>query len=171
VTFAAFERTVMPLAIALRSVPLVAMTPLLALIFGRGIVGVTIIVSIVVFFPTLINVVVGLRAAPTLATDVVRSLGGSDALATRKVRLLYALPAFFAAVRIAVPGALAGATLAEWLATGKGIGAMLVQDYASSRFDALWTESVTIVLVSVLFYAGIGMLERPITKRFAVSGS
>ncbi|MFF3601940.1 ABC transporter permease, partial [Kitasatospora indigofera] len=132
---------------------------------------VTIIVSIVTFFPTLINVVVGLRSAPTLAVDVVRSLGGSDGLATRKVRLLYALPSFFAAVRIAVPSALAGATLAEWLATGTGIGAMLVQDYAASRFGALWTESVTIVLVSVLFYALIGLLERPITRHFAVAGT
>ncbi|PDQ36308.1 MAG: hypothetical protein B5766_01750 [Candidatus Lumbricidophila eiseniae] len=169
VAFPVFERTVMPLAIALRSVPLVAMTPLLALIFGRGILGVTVIVSIVTFFPTLINVVVGLRSAPILATDVVRSLGGSNALATRKVRLLYALPGFFAAVRIAVPGALAGATLAEWLATGTGIGAMLVQDYASSRFGALWAESVAIVLLSALLYAAIGLLERPITKHFAVA--
>lgn len=169
VTFSAVERAVMPFAIALRSVPLVAMTPLLALIFGRGLVGVTIIVSIVTFFPTLVNVIIGLRSTPKLATDVVRSMGGSDALATRKVRVLYALPAFFAAARIAVPGALAGATLAEWLATGKGIGAMLVQDYAASRFAALWTEAVVIVLISVFFYAVISAIERPVVRRFAPS--
>jgi ABC-type nitrate/sulfonate/bicarbonate transport system permease component len=171
VTSKTFERAVMPVAIALRSVPLVAMTPLLALVFGRGLTGVTVIVSIVTFFPTLINVVVGLRSAPALATDVVRSLGGSNALATRKVRILYALPAFFASARTAVPGALAGATLAEWLATGQGIGSMIVQDYAGSRFDALWTESVMIVVVSVLFYTAISALERPITRRFAVGGA
>lgn len=167
VSFRSFERTVMPLAIVLRSIPLVALTPLLALVFGRGLVGVTVIVSIVTFFPTLVNVVLGLRSAPTLAVDVIHSLGGSDTLATRKVRMLYALPAFFAAARIAVPGALGGATLAEWLATGKGIGAMLVQDYAASRFSALWAESVTIVVVSVIVYGLIGLIERPVLRRYA----
>jgi sulfonate transport system permease protein len=61
------EQAVMPVAITLRSVPLVAMTPLIALIFGRGYLGVTVVVSIVTFFPTLVNVAVGLRAAPALA--------------------------------------------------------------------------------------------------------
>ena len=63
------EQAVMPVAITLRSVPLVAMTPLIALIFGRGYLGVTAVVSIVTFFPTLVNVAVGLRSAPALACD------------------------------------------------------------------------------------------------------
>lgn len=169
VSFPPFERAVMPLAIALRSAPLVAMIPLLALIFGRGLVGVTVIVAIVTFFPTLINVIVGLRSAPALAADVVRSLGGSDALATWKVRLPYALPAFFASARIAVPGAIAGATLAEWLATGQGLGAMIVQDYAASQFGALWAEAVLVVVASIVFYGIVGLLERPVVRRFGAA--
>ena len=43
------EQTFMPVARVLRSVPLVAMTPLIALIFGRGLVGVTVIAGIVTF--------------------------------------------------------------------------------------------------------------------------
>ena len=84
----------MPVAITLRSVPLVAMTPLIALIFGRGVVGVTVVVGIVTFFPTLVNVAVGLRSAPELACDLVRASGGSRLMVVRKVQLLYALPAF-----------------------------------------------------------------------------
>lgn len=167
VTFPRVERLVMPAAIVLRSIPLVALTPLLALIFGRGLLGVTVIVSIITFFATLVNVIVGLRSAPELACDVVRSLGGNTASVTRKVRLSYALPSLFASARIAIPGALAGATLAEWLATGQGLGAMLVQDYAASRFGGLWAESVIIVSVSVLLYALLGAIERPIAARFA----
>lgn len=166
VTSAVAEGMIMPVAVVLRSVPLVAMTPLLALIFGRGLVGVTVIVSLVTFFPTLVNVATALRGAPALACDVVVSMGGGTALVTRKVRLLYALPAVFASARIAVPGAIAGATLAEWLATGEGLGSMLVRDYAASRFDALWSESVVLLLVSVLLYAVIGLVERPVVRRY-----
>lgn len=166
----AAERFVMPLAVVMRSIPIVAMTPLLALVFGRGLVGVTVIVSLVTFFPTLVTVATALRATPALACDVVLSMGGTTAQVMGRVRLLYALPAVFAAARVAVPGAVAGATLAEWLATGEGLGSMLVQDYAASRFDALWSESVVVVAVSVLLYAVIGFIERPVTRRFEMGG-
>ncbi|OOB90827.1 ABC transporter permease [Rathayibacter sp. VKM Ac-2630] len=162
------ERTVLPAAVVMRSIPLVAMTPLLALVFGRGLLGVTVIVSLVTFFPTLVSVAAALRAAPGVACDVVVSMGGSTAMVTRKVRLLYALPAIFASARIAVPGAFAGATLAEWLATGEGLGSMLVRDYAASRFSALWSETVVVVAVAVALYAVVSVVERPVVKRFAL---
>ncbi len=161
------ERIIMPVAVVLRSVPLVALTPLLALIFGRGLLGVTVIVTLVTFFPTLVNVTTALRGAPELAADVVRSMGGSSGLVVRKVRLPYALPAVFASARIAVPGAIAGATLAEWLATGEGLGSMLVRDYAASRFDSLWSGTVVLLIVSVLLYTLISVVERPFVRRFA----
>ncbi|QHC60245.1 ABC transporter permease subunit [Rathayibacter sp. VKM Ac-2760] len=161
------ERTVLPAAVVMRSIPLVAMTPLLALVFGRGLLGVTVIVSLVTFFPTLVSVAAALRAAPVLACDLVVSMGGSTAMVTRKVRLLYALPAIFASARIAVPGAFAGATLAEWLATGEGLGSMLVRDYAASRFSALWSETVVVVAVAVALYALVSLVERPVVRRFA----
>ncbi len=88
-------------------------------------------------------------------------MGGSAALVTLRARLPCAIPAGFAAGRIAVPGAIAGATLAEWLATGSGLGSMLVQDFAASRFDQLWTEAVVVIAVSAIAYTIIVAIERP----------
>jgi ABC-type nitrate/sulfonate/bicarbonate transport system permease component len=115
VSLPVIEQVVTPVAIVVRSIPIVAMTPLLALVFGRHLLGVTVIVSLVVFFPTLVNMVLGLRSAPAVASDVVNAAGGSALQTIRLVRLPYALPALFASARIAVPAALGGATLAEWL--------------------------------------------------------
>ena len=155
----AVEQAVMPAAIVLRSIPVVAMAPLIALVFGRGLLGVTVIVGVVTFFPTLVHLIAGLRSAPERACEVVASFGGSRLTVARKVRLLYALPALFAAARIAVPAAIGGATLAEWLSTGAGMGNLLVLAYAASRFGTLWAASVVIVSLSVAFYAAIGMVE------------
>ncbi|WP_405150831.1 ABC transporter permease subunit [Sphaerisporangium sp. NBC_01403] len=167
VAFRGAEQVVLPIAIVLRSIPLVALTPLLALIFGRGLLGVTVVVAVVTFFATLVTVSQGLRAAPVLACEVITSLGGGQVMVTRKVRLLYALPSLFASARIAIPGAIAGATLAEWLASGSGLGSLLVADYTASRFAALWSGSVIIVLVSVALYALVAALERPVVARYA----
>lgn len=162
----AVERLLMPVAIVFRSVPLVAMTPLIALLFGRGFLGVTAVVSIVIFFPTLVNVVVGLRSAPNLACDVVRAAGGGEAAIIWKVRLPYALPAFFASARIAAPAAIGGATLAEWLATGKGLGSMLVISYSASNFNILWSGAVLLIAVSIALYGFVGVLEDLVLARF-----
>jgi ABC-type nitrate/sulfonate/bicarbonate transport system permease component len=160
------EQTLMPIAIALRSVPLVAMTPFLMLIFGRGAVGVSVVVGIVVFFPTLVNMIIGMRTAPEQAIDMVASYGGSTLRAIRSVRFPYALPALFASARIAVPAAVAGATLAEWLATGRGLGNLIVVSYANSEFNTLWSATVVLVVVAVSVYALVGMLETVVRSRF-----
>ena len=128
------------------------MTPFLMLIFRRGDVGTSVVVGIVVFFPTLVNVIIGMRTAPEQAIDMVSSFGGSTTRAIRKVRFPYALPALFASARIAVPAAIGGATLAEWLATGRGLGNLIVVSYATSAFNTLWASTVVIVAVAVIVY-------------------
>jgi ABC-type nitrate/sulfonate/bicarbonate transport system permease component len=165
------ERTLMPVAIALRSVPLVAMTPLIGLVFGRGTAAVTIIAGIVTFFPTLVNVVVGLRSAPSQSIDVVHAYGGSSWTIIRKVALLAALPALFASARIAAPLALLGAVLAEWLATGKGLGGLMLTSTTTSHYDTLWAAVVVITIVSVLVYGVIALIESAILSLFGESTS
>jgi ABC-type nitrate/sulfonate/bicarbonate transport system permease component len=167
VTQRAVEQTLMPIAIVLRSVPLVAMTPLIALVFGRGLGGVTVIVGIVTFFPTLVNLIIGMRSAPQLACDLVHAYGGSRLTALRKIRFQFALPALFASARIAAPTAIGGATLAEWLATGKGAGNLMLVASSSSRFDTLWSAVALIVLVSVALYGLVGAAEAFVLARYA----
>jgi len=165
----AVEQAVMPTAIVLRSIPIVAMAPLIALVFGRGLAGVTVVVGLVTFFPTLVLVIAGLRSAPAQACDVIIACGGSRFTAMRKVQMPYALPALFAAARIAAPAAIGGATLAEWLATGSGAGNLLVLSYAASKFSALWAASVVIVTVSVMFYVGLGMIQARLDRVYGTA--
>jgi ABC-type nitrate/sulfonate/bicarbonate transport system permease component len=164
------EQTLMPVAIALRSVPLVAMTPLLTLIFGQGLLAVTIIAGIVTFFPSLVNLVQGLRAVPAQSFDVLAAYGANELTTLRKVQLPYALPSLFTAARIAAPGALLGAVLAEWLATGKGLGALMVTSSATSQYDMLWAAVVVITVVSVLIYNTVTTVESPVLARFGAVG-
>jgi len=161
-----FEQTFMPIAMILRSVPLIAMTPLLILFFGRGLVAVTVIAGVVTFFPTLVNVVFGLRSASPLSRDLVLAYGAGPTMTLRKIRLPYALPALFASARIAAPGALLGAVVAEWLATGQGLGYQMLEAADTSNFDFLWAGVVVITLVAVGLYNAIGVLERTVLVRY-----
>jgi ABC-type nitrate/sulfonate/bicarbonate transport system permease component len=161
------ERTLMPMAMVLRSVPLVAMTPLIVLIFGRDLRAVTVIAGIVTFFPTLVNVTLALRWTPQESLDLCRAYGASPLSTLRRVQVPNALPALLASLRIAAPLALVGALLAEWLATGKGLGYKLLQSGALSDYSGLWSRVVLVTLYSVLLYKIIGLVETRVLARFA----
>ncbi|MBW8485652.1 ABC transporter permease [Actinomadura parmotrematis] len=161
------ERSFMPIAMVVRSVPLVAMTPVITLIFGRDLLATTVISGIVVFFPALVTIAFGLRSASPQAADLVRAYGGSSWTTMRKVMVPSALPALFAAARIAAPGSLIGALLAEWLATGKGLGYAMLTDGSTFKYDDLWASVVAVTLASLAVYALIGVLEALVLARFA----
>ena len=154
------ESALMPFATLLRSVPLIAMAPVIILIFGYGSdASVAVIGGIVVLFPALVTIAFGLKAASPQMLDVVSVYGGSVLTAVRKVALPGALPSLFAAIRVSVPGAITGALLAEMLSTGDGIGSATATFAASAKFNDVWAGVVAITVVSLLLYTVVQVLE------------
>lgn len=159
------QSTIMPVAMLLRSVPLIAMTPVISMVFGRGTVTVAVIAGIVVLFPALVTIVFGLRSTSAQLHDVVAVYGGSTWARLRTVDLPSALPSFFAAVRISVPGAITGALIAEWLATGQGIGYGVVSALGRAQNTTVWALVVVITLVSLALYTLAQVLEALVLDR------
>ncbi|HTT88571.1 MAG TPA: ABC transporter permease subunit [Acidimicrobiales bacterium] len=164
------EAAFMPVAVVLRSVPLVAMTPLIALAFGRGLLSVTVIAGIVTFFPTLVYVVSGLRSPPLESVLLMRAYDASNRATLFKLRLPSALPSLFSSAKIAAPGAMLGAVLAEWLSTGQGLGYLMLEASTTSAFAQLWSGVVLITVVSAVIYAFVGLVEGPVLRRFGPAG-
>lgn len=163
------ESALMPLAMLLRSVPLVALAPVIILIFGTGTTSsVAVIGGIVVLFPALVNIVFGLRGASEQMLDVVRVYGGGTTKELVKVAIPAALPSFFAAIRISVPGAVTGALLAEWLSTGDGIGGAIQEFIPQVQFNAVWASVVVVTFVSIILYAIVQFIESLVLVRMGM---
>jgi ABC-type nitrate/sulfonate/bicarbonate transport system permease component len=167
VLWAPLERTLMPVALAFRSVPILAILPLLTLVFGRDLLGTVVIVSIIVFFPTLVLVLQALRGVPDDLAAISHAYNAGPFTLLRKVRFPMALPATFASLRIACPAAVLGALLSEWLATGKGVGYLMLSATTQSDYSKLWAASVVMTAVAVLAYTITDALERAVIGRFA----
>ena len=164
------EAGVMPLALLLRSVPLVALAPVIILITGRGTTAsVAVIGSIVVLFPALASVLYGLSRATPQSLDLVHVYGGTRATALRKVNFPGAAPSLFAAARVSVPGAVTGALLAEWLSTGTGIGGSIVKFSAGARFDDLWASVAVITLLTLVLYNVVQIVENAVLAQLGMS--
>jgi len=163
------EHALMPVAMLLRSVPLIAMAPLIILVFGRDVATVAVVAGIVVLFPALVNIVFGLHSASPQVLDVVTVYGGSSWTALRKVALPSSAPSFFAAVRISVPGALTGALLAEWLATGDGLGSTIQTAYSQVQFSLVWSAVVVVTAVSLVLYNVVQVVESIVLSRMGMA--
>jgi ABC-type nitrate/sulfonate/bicarbonate transport system permease component len=57
------------------------------------------------------------------------------------------------------------ALIAEWLATGQGLGAALIRDITKFRFDDLWAGVFTATAVSILLYTLVDVAESAYRKR------
>jgi len=164
------ESALMPVATLLRSVPLVALAPVIILIFGFGTnASVAAISGIVVLFPALVTIVFGLKNASPQMLDVVSVYGGSTWTAVRKVALPGALPSLFAAVRVSVPGAITGALLAEILSTGDGVGRAGLEYATQARFPDLWASVVVVTIISLALYQLVQIIESIVLARMGMA--
>jgi ABC-type nitrate/sulfonate/bicarbonate transport system permease component len=168
VLFAPVEQAFMPIVMLLRSVPLVAMTPVILLAFGRGAGGVAVIGGVVVFFPAMVNIMLGLRSMPRQVSELVLAYGGSRITVIRKVGLPSALPALFASARISVPAALIGALVAEWLATSGGIGGAIPNAIGGFDYDQVWSDIVVLTGSSLLIYTLVAVAESVVLTAFGL---
>ena len=157
----------MPLAIALRSVPIVTTAPLLVLLVGRGPVGTVTLVAVMVFFPVLVACLHGLKQAPGQVLDVFASYDAGRVSRLAHAQLPAMLPAFFAAARMTVPAAVLAVTVVEWLATGRGIGSLMALSASLSDYGMLWSAVVVVALLSAVIYAGVAALEARVLSVYA----
>lgn len=163
------ETAVMPVALILRAVPLIALTPIIRLLFTDEVVRVAVVSGIVVLFPALVNIVQGLRSVSAQLTDVVHVYGGGPVALLFRVAFPSALPALFASVRISVPGAITGALLAEWLITGEGIGSMVVNAVGRSENNLVWACVLVVTLASLVLYLAAQIIESFVLARYGRS--
>ncbi|WP_375691819.1 ABC transporter permease [Pseudooceanicola sp. LIPI14-2-Ac024] len=158
----------MPVALVTQTMPLVALTPLLVLILGRG-TALTMWVTIsVTFFPAFVTLAQGIALVPKGAVELPRAYGAGPWRELRMVTIPASMPYLFAAARLTAPRALLGVMIAEWLATGKGLGNLLNQSRGYLDFGMIWTVAAVSVLISVAFYQVIVLGERRVLRRMGM---
>jgi len=166
--FPGFIRGFMPVALVTQTMPLVALTPLLVLILGRG-YSVTLWITIsVTFFPAFVLLVQGIQRVPQSVLDLPRAYGASAWTEMRMVSIPAALPYLFAATRLTVPRALLGVMIAEWLATGTGLGNLLNRSRGYLDYGMIWSVAAVSVMVSVALYYVVLMVERRTLTRLGM---
>jgi ABC-type nitrate/sulfonate/bicarbonate transport system permease component len=161
----------MPAALLLQTMPLVALTPMIVLLFGRGVVTTLVVTVTVTFFPAFITIAQGLAQVPKSALDLLDVYGAGRLQKILKVSLPMSLPHLCAAARLVAPAALLGVMTAEWLATGYGLGNLLNTARGELDYGMIWSVAFVAVATSVGFYHAVKLLEDEVLRRVQMTGA
>jgi ABC-type nitrate/sulfonate/bicarbonate transport system permease component len=156
------EKALLRIAIASYCLPIIAIGPILTFVL-HGDAPKAALAGLLVFFPTLVGVVVGLRSADRAALDVIRAAGGGSWSQLWKVRLRAALPSTFAALQIAAPSAILGAIVGEYLgAQPTGLGIMMIDAESALEVSRTWGIALLCTLIGGLGYLLTGIIGRAV---------
>ncbi|MET9843904.1 ABC transporter permease [Streptomyces ossamyceticus] len=153
-----------PLMLIMRSIPVVAMIPVIAVVTGYGAAAVTAVTTLVSFFPTFVMVLSGLRSAPIAMTDLFDVLGASRGVVLRRLLLPHAVPQLLVALRLTAPTAVLAAMLAEYLLGRDGLGTLFADATIFATPQRAWGGALIATVVSVACF----VTARGVERRYSV---
>ncbi|MDB5774584.1 MAG: binding-protein-dependent transport system inner rane component [Herbaspirillum sp.] len=154
------ERGLFPIAITLKTTPLVAIAPLLVLWMGTGWWSKITAAALICFFPVLVNTVKGLKAADAEYYELFRSLKASRGQEFRKLRIPYCLPYLFSALKISSSLAIVGAVVGEFVGATHGLGYLIMISSSHLDTDILFSAIFAAAVAGILLFHFIGWLEQ-----------
>jgi NitT/TauT family transport system permease protein len=153
------HKSAYPLLVGFNAVPKSAFVPILVVWFGIGSIPAVLMAFLLAFFPITVNVATGLATLEPELEDVLRSLGARRLDVLLKVGFPRSLPYLFAACKISIALAFVGTVVSETVASGTGIGYLMMSASSSLRMSLVFAGLVIISIMSMVMYQVFAIIE------------
>lgn len=154
------ERILSPYIIASQSIPTIAIAPLLVLWFGPGLLSKILICALIVFFPVLVNTIVGMRTVPEDLRDLMRSLQANRWQTLRLLEVPAALPVFLGGLRIGATLSVIGAVVGEFVGSDRGLGFLINVGRGMYDTALVFVAVFTLIAMALSLYGLVVLMER-----------
>lgn len=154
------RRTLYPILIVVQSTPIVAVAPIIVVTLGASDLPRIVITFLITFFPILVSTVTGLQATPPELIELSRSLRAGRTREILHVRLPFAVPHLFSAMKISTTLSIIGAVVAEFVAAEKGLGFFIAFSTSNFRIPTAFAGLVVLVAISLVLFRLVGWLQR-----------
>jgi NitT/TauT family transport system permease protein len=158
------EQLLSPFIVASQSVPTVAIAPLLVIWFGTGILSKTLVCALIVFFPILVNTVVGVRGVEPDLRDLMRTLEASRWQMIWMLEVPAALPTLLGGLKVGATLAVIGAVVGEFVAADRGLGYLLKQGQQVYDTPQVFVGIGTLVILAQVLYGIVALAERALLR-------
>jgi len=158
------ESVLQPFLVASQAVPTVAIAPLLVIWFGPGVFSKVLICALIVFFPVLVNTLVGLRAVPDHLRDLMRSLNATAWQTLRLLELPASLPVLLGGLRVGATLSVIGAVVGELVGADRGLGFLI--NVGRGQYDTalVFVGVFTLVALALTLYGLVVLLEKRLLR-------
>ncbi|SEQ27715.1 NitT/TauT family transport system permease protein [Faunimonas pinastri] len=160
-----FRRAVFPLAILCEAIPVVAILPVLILWLGNGMAPKIFVAAFLSFFPMLVNAYRGLSNVDEEVRELLYSYSATASQMLWKVRMPAAVPFMFTALKLSACSSMIASLVAEWLASERGLGFLVVYYGQSYRVADIWSAAILSCLISLGLYGITAACERRALSR------
>ena len=170
----AMDHSVMPWAVASQTVPILAIAPMVIVVFASmGVTGLlpkAIIAAWLSFFPVLVGMVKGFRTPDAMQLDLMHSWNASRRQQFWRLRLPSSAPYLFASLKVAIAAALVGTIVGELPAGATaGLGARLLSGSYYGQTVQIWSALFAAAILAAILVMLIGVLERLVLHRMGLA--
>ena len=159
------EAALMPFVLAAQMIPMIALVPIAQTVFQSDETTRLFIAAFITYFSVTIATVRGLKAAPPVAYDLLRSYRASRTETLRLLQLPAAVPLLFSGLRVAAPLSLVGSVLVDMTGAQSGLGFLLLAalTFGSRGGTILWATMILLLALGLLMSQGVILAERLLT--------
>jgi len=154
------SRTLYPMLVVVQSTPVVAVAPIIVVTLGASDLPRVVITFLIAFFPIVVSTVTGLLATPDELVELSRSLRAGRTREILHVRLPFALPYLFSALKISTTLAVVGAVVAEFVAAEKGLGFFIAFSTSFFKIPQAFAGLVVLVAISLILFRLVGLAQK-----------
>jgi NitT/TauT family transport system permease protein len=160
--FTSFSQALLPLAVGLNAVPIIALAPIMNLWFGDlNPASKIAIVVVLTFFPAMVSTVRGLTSVDQSSLELMKSYAATPWTVFRKLRIPSALPYIFSALKVATTLSMIGAIVSEYFGgSTAGLGYRIRDDAGLFKYPEAWSAIVMASVFGILFYLVVSAVER-----------
>ncbi len=150
----------LPYVVAATTVPIIAFAPVVIIWFGPGMLSKIVIVAFLTFFSVCLGTLKGIMSTDRTLKDLFYCYSANSFQTFTKLELVYALPYLFTQLRLATPGAVIGAIVAEFVAANAGLGYLTVRNWYVLNMPRLWATILVACLSGIVIYSIMSAIER-----------
>ena len=142
------------------SLPLVALIPVLFLIFGLGRGSILATIVIYTFFIVVVNTIAGVRTTDPRLIEMAMSFGATEARVLRRIVMPAAMPLIFAGIRIATGRSIRAVIIAEQVIGLVGLGGLIQRLGGAFAVQDLYAVILFVGLLGLVSMEAVRWIER-----------
>lgn len=150
----------MPFLVFLNSIPKVAAAPLVLVWFGFGVLPNIMMSFMISFFPILLNTSRGVSEVPYEMIELALTFNTPKWKRFAKIRIPYAAPFIMTGIKLASILSVTGAIVGEFIASEKGLAALILQAQSYLETGAMVGALIWISSLAMLLFGLVNLIER-----------